>query len=107
MAILPDPRSYFAGPESARYKYTKIRYILHYFLNDLRKTPSNKLENYEQCSQTFMYNQFLCFKSGIKVTDGDFRSSQPAMELCSISNCEKLDDSAENISKIERCITTY
>ena len=48
-----------------------------------------------------MYKLFACFKSGIKETGGDFRSSHPAMELCSIQNCEKLDDSAENISKID------
>ena len=33
--------------------------------------------------------------SGIKETGGDFRSNHPAVELCSIQNCEKLDDSAE------------
>ena len=44
-----------------------------------------------------MYKWFACFKSGIKATDGDFRRNQPAVELCSIKNCEILDDSAENI----------
>ena len=54
-------------------------------------------------------NDSLVCKSGIKATDGDFRRNQPAVELCSIKNCEKLDDSVENISKIDsgRCITTY
>ena len=56
-----------------------------------------------------MYKCFASFKSRIKATDGDFRSNQPAVELCSIKNGEKLDDSVENISKIDtgRCITTY
>ena len=41
--------------------------------------------------------------------DGDFRSNQQAVKLCSIKNCEKFDDSAENISKIDSgsCITIY
>ena len=56
-----------------------------------------------------MYKWFACFKSGIKETGGDLRSNQPAVELCSIKICEKFDDSAENISKIDSgsCITTY
>ena len=60
-------------------------------------------------SSTFMYKWFACFKIGIKETGGDFRSNHPAVELCSIQNCEKLDDSSENISKIDSgsCITTY
>ena len=62
---------------------------------------SNKWGNYENCSPAFMYKLFLCFKSGIKAINVDFRSIQPAVELCSIKNCEKLDDSAENISKID------
>ena len=61
------------------------------------------------CSSTFRCKWFSCFKSGIKETGVDFRSNLPAMELCSIQNCEKLDDSAENISKKDSgsCITTY
>ena len=35
--------------------------------------------------------------------------SKRHLEFCSIKYCEKLDDSAENISKVDsgRCITTY
>ena len=46
-----------------------------------------------------MYKRFLCLKSGIKASDGDFRRKQPAVELCSIKNCEKMGDSMVNISK--------
>ena len=48
-----------------------------------------------------MYKWFACFKSGKKETGGDFRSNHPAVELCSI-----LDDSAENISKIDSPVHT-
>ena len=56
-----------------------------------------------------MYKGFACLKSGVKATDGNFISNQAAVELCSIMNCEKLDVSVENISKLDsgRCINTY
>ena len=47
-----------------------------------------------------MYKRFLCLKSGIKASDDDFRRKQPAVELCSIKNCEKLGDSMVNIRKL-------
>ena len=70
---------------------------------------SNKMKNNEQSSPAFMYKWFSCFKTGIKAIDGDFTSNHSVVELCSIKNCEKWDDSAENISKIDsgRCITKY
>ena len=54
--------------------------------------------------------QHLCTNdTHVLRTDGDFRSNQPGVESCSIKTCEKLDDSAENIIKIDslRCVTTY
>ena len=54
--------------------------------------------------------QHLCTNgSHVLRACGDFKSNHPAVELCSIQNCEKMDDSAENISKIDSgsCITTY
>ena len=59
--------------------------------------------------QHLLTKMILMFKSGIKRAYGDFRSDQLAVELCSIKNCEKMDDSSENISKIDsgKCITRY
>ena len=54
--------------------------------------------------------QHLCTNdTHVLRTDGDFRSNQLGVESCSIKTCEKLDDSAENIIKIDswRCVTTY